>query len=182
MTFFSKLTKNYIYRHTKKPTRYVHVDTPKTLQEYRQVQFNNWCKAKGVYCGSYLPAKPEKLTAAGKKGWEETTNPKNRTGIIREFKRKSSGQWVSFHDKHIEHGVLIDPHYHWHTAKTEDEDKAIRKDSTSLRYYDRYGTRCKNRSIESHLAPLDRNYNYREVKKHGKKELKPNGSSYRKNK
>lgn len=172
MTFFSKLTKNYIYRHTKKPTRYVHVDTPKTLQEHRQVQFNNWCKAKGVYCGSYLPAKPEKLTAAGKKGWEETTNPKNRTGIIREFKRKSSGQWVSFHDKHIEHGVLIDPHYHWHEYDFQKErriKKHLATKNNPLIYRDRYGIICKDSSPESHLAPLDKKFNYKKVPKNVKK-------------
>lgn len=182
MTILSKFTKNYIYRHTKKPTHYVHVDKPKTLQEHRQVQFNNWCKVKGVYCGSYLPAKPDNLTAAGKKGWVETTTQKDKTGEHREFKRKSTGKWVSFHDKKVEHGIPIDQHYHWHRYLTTEENRKNKKDKPNFCYYDKYGKICAKDSCESHLAPLDGKYNYREVKKHGKKEIDPNGSSYRKNK
>lgn len=58
-----------IFKTTKKPIEYVHVNNHKTKQDYRQVNFNNWCKANKVFCGSYLPYNPkdlEKREAVGK--------------------------------------------------------------------------------------------------------------------
>jgi hypothetical protein len=68
MKLINHLTKSMIYKLTSKPECYVHIDNPKTLQEKRQVQYNRWCKAKGVFNGSYLPQKPDTLTK--KVGWK----------------------------------------------------------------------------------------------------------------
>ena len=68
MNMIKKIKNRIIYGLTEKPSCYVHVDEPKSLQDYRQIQYNNWCKAKGVFNGSYLPYKPETLL---KRGWKD---------------------------------------------------------------------------------------------------------------
>lgn len=142
---------DYVYKHTEKPKEYVHLDEPKTLQEHRQVQYNNWCKKNGVYNGSYLPESPDTLTKKGK-GWVETKGKPDKT--VRNFTRKSSGQKVQFNGDRINNkGKLEDKHYHW---------KNIDKNGKEIKgheRFDRYGKPCEDGSPESHLAPLDKKYN-----------------------
>ena len=126
-----------------KTPHYVHIDKPKTLQEYRQVQYNNWCKAKGVYNGSYLPKNPSMLN---RKGWLDITSSKNKSGI-KHFRRKSSGQVVRFDP---ENETQID-RYHWSNPTPT---KASHKLTT--KYLDRYGRPCTKRYDQYHLAPLDK--------------------------
>lgn len=153
--FIQKIFDRFVFRHTEKPEHYVHVDRPKTLQDHRQVQYNNWCKRYGVYNGSYLPENPDTLK---KKGWKETTAPKNRSGTHRDFQRKSSGQMVRYDDKEFKRGHWEDEHYHWENAKSV---KERRKLSDSEKYIDRYGRICADGAKESHLAPKDKKYNFR---------------------
>ena len=156
MKILNKIARSVVYSCTEKPTHYVHVDNPKTLQELRQVQYNNWCKAKGVYNGSYLPKDPNKLKETGKKGWRETTSPYDKTGTHRTFQRKSSGQVVDYHYKApTKRGTIADEHYHWWKAFTIKEN---RKTPDSEKYRNRYGKTCSDGSPESHLAPLDKDY------------------------
>lgn len=150
------LLRKVVYALTQKPKHYVHIDTPKSLQDYRQMQYNNWCKRYGVYNGSYLPKKPDTLI---KKGWIEVTPKINNSGDNREFQRKSDSQYVHHEKtKHDKNGRLIDEHYHWKNAKNHSEWKKV---SYEIKYIDRYGNTCKKRSEQSHLAPLDKDYNYR---------------------
>lgn len=158
MRFTKKFTKEFVYSVTKKPDCYVRVDNPKTLQDLRQIQYNNWCKAKGVYSGSYLPANPDLLQKNGKKGWQETTNPRNTTGDNREFTRMSTGQVVRHEKTKYIRNKTIDEHYHWLTANSKNQK---RKNQKNALYYDRYGKTCAEGSKESHLAPFDKNYNFR---------------------
>lgn len=67
--------KKKIFKKTVKPIEYVHIDEPKTNQDYRQIHFNSWCKSKKVYCGSYLPKNPFALLLP-KKGWKKGQNIK----------------------------------------------------------------------------------------------------------
>jgi hypothetical protein len=152
MKLLKKLEKAIIYKLTKKPECYVHVDNPKTLQEKRQVQYNKWCRAKGIFNGSYLPQNPNTLTH---KGWRETTNPKNPKN--KEYQRKSTGQMVRYDPPRPRRGtnVIEDEHYHWYT---EPSFEKRRKQDTKQKFYDRYGKICADRSDESHLAPLDKKY------------------------
>lgn len=156
MGILNKIAKGFIYHCTEKPSHYVHVDNPKTLQDYRQVQYNNWCKAKAVYNGSYLPKIPSTLN---RKGWRETTSPKDTTGLHRRFQRKSSGQVVDYHGKApTKKGTIADEHYHWwESFSSEDRPK---KPKGTL-YRDRYGNVCSEGSRESHLAPLDKKYDFK---------------------
>lgn len=167
-TLFEKV----VYALTEKPTEYVHIDTPKTLQDYRQIGFNRWCKAIGVYSGSYLPADPEKLTSNGRKGWYENTSSKNKTGDNRIFVRKSTGQIVRHDDtKTKRNGTTVDQHYHWHNEKqTQDIAEYLqmnnielskKEQSEKFKYKDRYGHHCDDGSKESHLAPRDSDYRFR---------------------
>lgn len=143
MGILNKIARSFVYHCTEKPSHYVHVDKPKTLQEYRQVQYNNWCRAKGVYNGSYLPKNPSTLN---RKGWLDITSSKNKSGI-KHFRRKSSGQVVRFDP---ENEAQID-HYHWSNPTPT---KASHKLTTE--YLDRYGRPCTKRDDQHHLAPLDR--------------------------
>lgn len=179
LLLLKKWFKNFVYANTAKPDCYVHIDNPRTLQEYRQVQYNNWCKVKGVYNGSYLPKNPNKLTSEGKKGWEELTSSKDKTGKHRSFRRKSTGQFVSFHDKEFNSGEYIDEHYHWYNFNLQGVDNENQSTTQSITerytqqrrdglktnkdkpYKDRYGNGCKKGSRESHLAPLDKFYDYK---------------------
>lgn len=156
MGFLNKITKSFVYHCTEKPAYYVHVDNPKTLQEYRQVQYNNWCKAKGVYNGSYLPKNPSTLKH---KGWREITSGKDTTGLHRRFQLKSSGQIVDYHEKTpTKRGTIADEHYHWWEAFSLED---IPKKPKKTQYRDRYGNVCREGSKESHLAPLDKKYNFK---------------------
>lgn len=156
MGILNKIIKSVVYHCTEKPEHYVHVDEPKTMQERRQVQYNNWCKAKGVYNGSYLPKNPNLLMSSGKKGWVEMTSCKDGTSNHRIFRRKSSGQVVDYNGKTLTNrNTMADEHYHWRTASTI---KGNRKISNAIKYRDRYGNTCSKGSKESHLAPLDKKY------------------------
>ena len=127
-----KFIDKLIYNISKKPTEYKRVHKPpKTsldkllnYQDARQQQFNDWCKRKGVYCGSYLPENPDTLL---KKGWKETTSPKNKTNKIREFQRNSTKQMIRYDDKKMVDGVLEDEHYHWERAKSVKERRLFKK-------------------------------------------------------
>ena len=159
MGILKKIARSVIYNCTEKPTHYVHVDNPKTMQEHRQVQYNNWCKAKGVYNGSYLPKNPNKLRETGKKGWRETTSPKDTTGLHRTFQRKSSGQVVNYHEKTLTKKCTVaNEHYHWWEAFSFEMNP---KKPKGTQYRDRYGNVCREGTRESHLAPLDKNYEFK---------------------
>jgi hypothetical protein len=146
MWLVKNIQRRIIYRFTKKPECYVHIDKPKTWQEKRQVQYNNWCKAKGVYNGSYLPKNPDTLK---RKGWNETTHPKNKTN--KEYQRKSTGQTVRYDPprQRPKSDVIEDEHYHWF----KDKDKKLCRD--------KYGNECIEKKPQSHLAPFDKKYNYK---------------------
>ena len=154
MNIFKRVGKAIIYHLTEKPECYVHVDVPSSLQEYRQLQYNNWCKGYGVYNGSYLPTDPHTLL---KKGWKETTSPKNRTAD-KEFKRMSSGQDIRYEPKKYTIKKTTDEHYHWINPRLKGMSKTAHK---KVEYNDRYGRVCAEGTRESHLAPLDKKYNYR---------------------
>lgn len=147
--------RRYVYAHTEKPEHYVHVDEPKTLQDERQVQYNNWCKRNGVYNGSYLPVNPDTLT---ERGWSETTSPKRNKQTGRDFERKSSGQKVEWNDGKDDGFGWEDEHYHW-----RDPNGGSSNDNL-----DRYGRPSRDRRA-IHLAPLDRDYRYVEHKEKNKK-------------
>ncbi|MFA6624239.1 MAG: hypothetical protein WCS80_00540 [Bacilli bacterium] len=87
------MTRRYIYGKTEKPKHYVHVDKAETIQDERQIQFNNWCKRKGVFNGSYLPVNPDTLE---KKGWRKIERPKKKAEDYEQYERKSSGQIVRY--------------------------------------------------------------------------------------
>jgi len=146
-----------IYSKTKKPKEYVRVDNPKTDQEKRQVMFNNWCKAKKVYCGSYLPVQHKDLL---KKGWILTgkhfykRSDRNTNKLLHrpiyQYERKSTGQKVEFH-REFEEGYV--EHYHW---------KADGK-----QFKNRYGKVVSAYDPTHHLVALDMDYteDKKEVKK-----------------
>ncbi len=148
MGIFKKIKNRIVYSLTEKPKCYVHVDEPKNLQDLRQIQYNNWCKAKGVYSGSYLPKNPDVLT---KRGWEDITVRKYQENKPqdRHLQRKSSKQIVRYESETNKQFA----HYHWEN-RTSLKDKKSRNEF----YKDRYGNICKRGSEESHLAPYDRDY------------------------
>lgn len=160
MKFINKLFNRYVYNHTQKPEHYVHVDKPLTLQEYRQIQYNRWCKRYGVYNGSYLPKDSSTLL---RKGWKETTNVKNN-GPIKEFTRKSNNQRVRFDRARNDQ---ID-HYHWYNP-----NPTIRHKKYKTEYLDRYGMPCTKKDDCHHLAPLDADCPKKASKKyiHKRKEI-----------
>ena len=137
-----------IYSKTSKPKEYIRVDKPKTDQEKRQVMFNNWCKAKKVYCGSYLPVNHKDLL---KKGWisigkrfykKKDKNTKNLLHRpIYQYKRKSTNQKVEFH-REFEKGYV--EHYHWVIGHK--------------RFKDRYGKEVSYYDPSHHLVALDMDY------------------------
>jgi hypothetical protein len=152
MNLKERIEKKLIYLLTKKPKCYVRVENPKTLQEKRQVQYNKWCKAKGVFNGSYLPKNPSTLM---RKGWRETTDSTDRRN--REFQRKSTGQTVRYDPPRSrpKTDVIEDEHYHWYT---EPSYQKRRKQDRNEKFFDRYGNVCAEKSDESHLAPFDKKY------------------------
>ncbi len=149
----NKIFNNFVYKFTKKPDHYIHVDNPKNLQDYRQIQYNNWCKRKGVYNGSYLPENPNTLL---KKGWRNITRSKIDDHY--KYERKSSKQVVRFDKDKIEKGILKDKHYHWENPKLDTTSSYLKKKTN---YIDRYGKVCARKSKESHIAPKDRKYDYK---------------------
>ncbi len=150
-----KLKRKIVYAMTEKPEHYVHVDTPKTLQDHRQVQYNNWCKRKGVYNGSYLPEDPQTLL---RKGWTDKKDTGGKLGS-QKYIRKSSGQKVMFHkEKVLESGMPEDKHYHWFNQNAKIANGKVDQETGMMT---RYGEPCKAHSKPSHLAPLDKKYNYR---------------------
>lgn len=155
MNIIKKIQKKIVYALTEKPNCYVHVDAPKTLQDMRQIQYNNWCKAKGVYNGSYLPKDHTILTH---KGWLDVTHPLMQCSDKRQYERKSTGQRIEHHDVRInDNGVLEKAHYHWINTQ-----KPFLKNEKGEKYnrYDRYGKLCIKHSKESHLAALDKDYDF----------------------
>lgn len=154
MKIFENVTKKIIYTFTTKPDQYVHVDKPRTLQDHRQIQFNNWCKIYGVYNGSYLPKSCDKLL---KKGWVETTSANNNSGDNRSFKRKSNNQEIRFdYGKLHKNGTFEPQHYHWNNPSAQNIKP--KKMKNKQLYLDRYGGTCARKSLESHLSPLDKDY------------------------
>ena len=143
MKTYKSVFNRIIYHYTEKPTHYVHVDKPKSFQDYRQIQYNKWCKAKGVYNGSYLPENPKKLE---RKGWLDITSGKNQSGK-KHYMRKSSGQIVRFDP---ENNDQID-HYHWSNPVPTKPNHKVKTE-----YLDRYGKPCTKYDDRHHLAPLDR--------------------------
>ena len=137
-----------IFKHTVKPIEYVHVDNPKTKQEYRQLHFNNWCKAKNVYSGSYLPVNHKDLLnkgwiLTGKHFYNKYINKSKKLlhRPIYQYKRKSTNQEVEFHREYEECCV---EHYHWKAGKDLFKDK--------------YGVVGKKGEVEHHLVALDMDY------------------------
>ncbi len=144
-----KYTKQEIYDMTTKPNHYIKIRNPRTPQDYRQLQFNNWCERKKVYSGAYLPSSCDKLLD---KGWIETTNPIcqiQKPGDHREFIRKSSGQKVRFDLASIIKGIFSPSHYHWSNL---DDDK-----KTYL-YYNSYEEKVKKGETSSHIAPIGKEF------------------------
>ncbi len=146
MQWKQKKFNEYVYKHTEKPTQYIRVDNPTSLQEYRQIQYNNWCKRKGVYNGSYLPENPDILK---KKGWQETKGKAD--GTIRNFRRKSTKQEIQFNDEKYKNEQREYKHYHW-----INRDKTTGKEVKNEERFDRYGKICRKHSKESHLFPYDK--------------------------
>lgn len=128
---------NYVYEHTTKPIEYKYVSNPTTAQDYRQIQFNQWCKAKKVYCGSYLPKNHTDLL---KKGWKTVSH-----NVV--YERKSTGQKVRY-DYTFENGKK--DHYHWMTSAELKKEK--------LPYYTREKVPCKKYDPKSHLLPNDKDF------------------------
>ena len=143
-----------IYSITKKPRYYVEVkNPPRTVkeklarpQDARQMQYNRWSKSHQVYSGSYLPYQGRELE---KRGW--STERKSDNAYETEHIRKSTGQHVLRHGKHINHsGQLEFTHYHWKNPNAESLPKSKKK----LNYYfDKYGHICARKSDESHIKP-----------------------------
>lgn len=147
MIFIKK--KKAINYHSKEQRRiYSKTSKPKTDQEKRQVMFNNWCKAKKVYCGSYLPVNHKDLL---KKGWvsigkrfykkKDKTTKKLLHKPIYQYKRKSTNQKVEFH-REFKKGYV--EHYHWIAGKDLFKDK--------------YGVVGKKGEVEHHLLALDMDF------------------------
>lgn len=139
-----------IYAITKKLKYYKEVKNPpktpveKLLrpQDARQVQYNNWSKARKVYSGSYLPKDGKKLE---KQGWVNETpaaidrsNPKKPTT----YRRKSTNQWVRDDKTHLHW-------YNWWKKKLPKNYMRGKKDDPV--YLDKYGCPCIRNSPESHL-------------------------------
>ncbi|MGM9970916.1 MAG: hypothetical protein ACI35W_00730 [Anaeroplasmataceae bacterium] len=149
MGIFTKLARSVVFHCTEKPKHYVHIDSPKSLQDLRQIQYNNWCKAKSVYNGSYLPKKPDMLLC---KGWNEITpkEMKQKKSDERTFQRKSTLQIVRFDDENENQYE----HYHWENRKS----LKCKIKNDKVFYLDKYGNVTARGSNESHIAPLDKEY------------------------
>ena len=129
---------NFLFTKTKKPENYVRVRKPKTLQDYRQISFNNWCKAKKVYCGAFMPEEPDDLL---NKGWIETKGGKKN----RNFIRKSTKQKVRFDSEKVFRQTFKPKHYHW-----------LFNDDIYYNYYGQISNDKKSPMV--HFSPLDKDY------------------------
>lgn len=65
---------------------------------------------------------------------------------------------MTFHEKRIKNNKIENEHYHWFELKTFEDHI---KESKNKRYRDRYGKLCVKNSRESHLAPYDKDYDYK---------------------
>lgn len=121
MSIVKRIKNRIICSLTEKPSCYLRVDKPKSLQDYRQIQYNKWCKAKGVFNGSYLPYNPETLL---KRGWKDisTSGFKGKYPSNYQLQRKSTGQIVRYE---AENDVQF-THYHWENITSlNDRSKKI---------------------------------------------------------
>ncbi|MBP3308635.1 MAG: hypothetical protein J6L90_04250 [Clostridia bacterium] len=143
-----------IYAITKKPNHYIEVkNPPKTVseklsrpQDARQVQYNEWSRRHQVFSGSYLPYQAKDLI---NNGWDEKSLSKNKYET--ELVRRSTGQHVLRHGRHINKNGEIEPtHYHW---KNKKDPKLSKKQHQNVYYFDKYGNTCPRGSEESHLKP-----------------------------
>ena len=139
-----------IFKKTTKPTEYVHIDKPKTAQDYRQIHFNNWSKFHHVYSGSYLPNNPEKLE---RNGWDKIVAIDKCNKAI--YERKSTNQQVLFEGTGKDVNVT---HYHWFIGKFR--DKINKK-----KLYNRKKEKCDKGSIESHILPYSKEISKEDFKK-----------------
>ena len=152
-SFIDKL----IYSITKKPKHYVEVrNPPRTAkekmqrpQDARQMQYNRWSRAHQVYSGSYLPYRIQDLE---KRGWSNEQKSSNKYET--EHVRKSTGQHVLRHGRHLNRKGEIEPtHYHW---KNLNAKKTAKNRRAAIYYYDKYGNVCPRGSDESHIKPKAR--------------------------
>ena len=147
----------YIYSITKKPAHYVEVrNPPRTAkeklarpQDARQLQYNRWSKQHQVYSGSYLPFRAEELL---KRGWIYENKNKSRASFNTEYIRKSTGQHVLRHGRHIDQrtGRPQPTHYHWKNPAAKRLPKSQQKEEY---YFDRFGEICARDTPESHIMP-----------------------------
>ncbi len=146
-----------IYAMTEKPTCYREVRNPPRTdaekrarpQDARQVQFNRWCMAKKVFCGSYLPRHSEVLLHCG---WEETENSrKSKVPFNSEWRRKSTGQEILRHGYHVNRsGKAEQTHYHWENPEAKFVSGA---QSDRIAYFNKYGEVVPRKSGDSHIQP-----------------------------
>ena len=147
----------YIYSITKKPAHYVEMrNPPRTVkeklarpQDARQLQYNRWSKQHQVYSGSYLPFRGEELL---KRGWRYENKNKSGESFNTEYIRKSTGQHVLRHGKHIDRrtGKPQPTHYHWKNPNAKRLPKSREKEEY---YFDIFGEICARKSPESHIKP-----------------------------
>ena len=150
-----RLIDKIIYSITENPKHYVEVkNPPKTAkeklarpQDARQMQYNRWSKSHQVYSGSYLPYQGKELE---KRGW--STERRSDNVYETEHIRKSTGQHILRHGKHInQYGQLEPTHYHWKNPSAEGLSK---KEKKSNYYFDKYGDVCARNSTGSHIKPF----------------------------
>lgn len=146
----NKILRKIVYKLTKKPKFYKHIEKASSLQDLRQIQYNNWCKRYGVYNGSYLPSDPNKLL---KKGRTEIKINKEK---IRKFRRKHVIQEIDFNANRLTNNKKWwqPDHYHWINLLPNGRKNKKR----GFERLDRYAVPCEKHSIPSHLAPLDKEY------------------------
>lgn len=146
-----------VYAVTQKPKHCVEVKNPpktpleKLLrpQDARQEQYNRWSRYHQIYSGSYLPYRAGDLS---KQGWENRHPSRNQYET--EHVRKSTGQQVLRHGRHVNRYGKIEPtHYHWINSSADDLPK---KQRNMIYYFDKYGNECERGSAESHLKPSKR--------------------------
>lgn len=151
----TKLIDRLIYKITKKPTCYVEVKKPpqtaleKLLrpQDARQVQYNNWSKAKKVYSGSYLPKDKNLLY---NKGWTPIDDIGNENHKV--IQRNSTNQMIRY-DNHSDKP----PHAHWlewdKKGFTKKEYRIFKNDEFSCKkvYHNKYGELVSRINPEHHI-------------------------------
>jgi hypothetical protein len=144
----------WVYNNSKKPKHYKEVHNPPKTdeekrnrpQDARQIQYNNWSKFFQVYSGSYLPYQAKELSC---RGW--IVQHKSNNSYETEHIRKSTGQHVLRHGRHVNvRGVLEPTHYHWKNPKA---DSFPKKQKNSVYYYDKFGDECARGSYMSHIKP-----------------------------